>query len=364
MQQLKDVLNINQDLIVKKRELEADRITREHQRLEMRKKGESEYKPFSVSNYQDTDLEGAILKHETSIREKLPFITPEISDSIPVLKGQKYLIGGRSGTGKTTMGAAMTYEILMHDSAAKVLYLSNEEQRSDFLFRLGCLHTRLNINGYKKGQFTKEQTNTMLEAAKLFEKRVVFVKDQKTTSVNGIMEILQAPETNQFSAVFIDYYQGITRLNELDNADLSDSGRTKILDAFKHSLTSINPTYPIILLSQLKPQALKDTERNVESRIKWNTSIYEACDWVFESISITSAFAMTLYVSKARYGEAHKMYFCKYEFGRYISLTDDEFEEYIAKQHQEQSDIRFQKIMARADSYLKGDQKEKANANQ
>lgn len=318
------------DSFQKKRKLlEEDRINRQFEEYKNRTSSEENYQPFSLENRKRIDLEAASHEFISSLADKLPFITPELSELIPVSKGMKYLIGAISGTGKTTMGAAMTYEVMRHSKDSMVLYISNEEREDNFLFRLGCMELGIDINDYKYGRISESQRKQMVEAAERYQDRVIVEKSAKSSSVNGVMEILNTSGVENFSLVIVDYYQGIHRMNELDNPAATDQSRTSILDSFKQKITDLDVQFPLVLLTQLKPLPMKEEDRNIEGRIKWGTSIYEACDWVFEAINIKKMGAMSLFVQKARWGQAFQTYHCKYDRGRYISLSDDEFTEYL-----------------------------------
>ena len=317
------------EMMDKKKAVEEDRIARQYEELALRQANQTKYQPFSLANRAPIDLDAASREHVDSLSQKLPFITPELSAVIPVTKGSKFLIGAISGTGKTTMGAAMAYQVLKHAPDTRVLYISNEERADNFFFRLACLDLNLDFNDFRYGRFTDAQRHAMVIAGNRYQNRVVVEKSAKNSSVNGVMEILNSPGVENMSLVVLDYYQGIHRMNEMDNPAAADQERSRILDIFKQKVTDIDIKFPLVILTQLKPLPSTEEERSIETRIKWGTSIYEACDWVFEAINHKSMSAMTLVVQKARFGQAFQSYHCRYDRGGYISLTGSEFDEHV-----------------------------------
>lgn len=226
----------------------------------------------------------------------------------------------------------MTFEVLTHSPTNKVLYLSNEETYQDFMFRLGCLSLGHDLNDFRNKKLSTYDTKKVIEEAKRYQHQVVFERSSKTTSVSGIMEILEAPGIEDFSMVVLDYYQGVSRLNEVDFAADTDNHRASILDTFKQKITMYQNKCPLVILAQLKPIAHNDTARNIESRIKWGTSIYEAATFVMEAINVPKLNAMELYIGKGRYGGAHTNHKTRFSKGRYYSLSEDEYLSYIRNQ--------------------------------
>lgn len=333
MDNIKKILNNvkNDEAIyrIKKREIELDAVERKHKELEARRRSEVEYKPFSADDHKKLDIKAAYQAHKETIAKRLPFITPELSEHIPLIN-TKYIVGAISGQGKTTMGAAMTFEVLKHSPDTKVLYLSNEEEQQTFMQRLGCLQEGKDFNAMHRGLLTQTEADLVNEAAEAIQDRVFFVRSEKTGSVNGIMEILNSPIAHEHSMIILDYYQGVSRVNESDVVvSDTDANRALLLDRFKQKITAYETKCPLVILSQLKPLPYDEPSRNVESRIKWGTSLYEAGAFVMEAINIPKANAMELYLAKGRFGGAHTSFKCKFDKGRYISLDDDEYTKHI-----------------------------------
>lgn len=333
------------DLSAKELAIRKEKVEREFEEVERRTKSKQKWKPVDFSNPEFIDLDAAAEAHIVSLSENLPFLNPELSKHIPVSKGLKCLIGAISGTGKTTVAAAMTYEVLCHSPHTKVLLISNEERKEHFQFRLGCMAADLDMMDFMSGKLSPTDRQRVVAAANIYQQRVQIERSDKSTSVNGVMEILQTPGIEQFSLVILDYYQGLSRLNETDIGSKVEGDKVKILDNFKQRVTALNNTYPLVIFSQLKIKPTDQSERDVEERIKWCKAIYEACDTVLEAINIPSMKAMQLFVQKGRWGESYRTYNCKFSKGRFFYLTDDEYEAHLAQKTKEKIDAKNAKLI-------------------
>lgn len=344
MSELDDLVDLKAretaEILFKERAVRKDKADTAYAAIEERKKNETLVQPTNFSTLVKPDLELAAYKHIEAISKNLPFITPELSEIVPIAPGQKYLLGALSGTGKTTMAAAMAYEMLKHSSETRILLISNEEREDIFCFRLGCLAGNLSINEFMSGKMPPDKHKAMVELSRIYQQRVDVIKSSKTSSVNGVMDILTAPGIENYSMVIIDYYQGISRMNELDSAAKTDVSKTVVLDNLKQRLTDLNPKYPLVLLAQLKPCPVDQLERGVESRIKWGTSIYEFADVVFEAINVPKMKAMELFIAKGRWGTSDQTYYCKFVDGLYVSLDEDDYLAYIASRKKDAIDAK------------------------
>lgn len=285
---------------------------------------EFEFKPVDAS-----DLVKQTVRDDAAFVNRLPFVNAELSESIPLIPGHFYIVGAISGTGKTTTCAAMVHAILQDEKAKPVLVLSNEEKCVDFFGRLSCLELGI---AYPDYHYRKLPAETMARIRANFEKlskRVFFVNSSLTRSVAGLKAILQKQGVETFSAVFLDYVQGVKSI-EVGSASADP---VDALYALKHFITeyTMDAPVPFVAFSQLKPMAASDFDRNVESRLKWCSGMYEAAHFVIEAINVPQMMSTIFWTDKVRFGTKHQTYPCKFDKGRYIFLTPDDFEQHKAE---------------------------------
>src|ERR1017187_6160670 len=107
--------------------------------------------------YDDLAKQSQIIRHAQS--ENLPFVTPNLTELVPLTYPNLITIGANSGSGKTTTAANITFQL--YKNQKRVLILSNEELTLDVLDRISCLELGYNIN--ERASFTPDQQRKLDE---------------------------------------------------------------------------------------------------------------------------------------------------------------------------------------------------------
>ena len=151
----------------------------------------------------------------------------EIDENCPIILGENSIITGRTGMGKTVLGANIVNGILQNSDNTKVLVLSLELKHKAFIQRL--LSCESNIEGWKirKGfkdnnntTFTSEKENFINVAKKYIDKfkdRILIVDD--INSIEFIEKLLADLQKNfhfKPDYILIDYANILTTKNLTD----------------------------------------------------------------------------------------------------------------------------------------------------
>lgn len=263
----------------------------------------------------------AIQSYNRMLKEKITFINPQLTDSVPFTRENLYLICGYSGNGKSTVAANISYPLWKEGK--KTLVISNEEPKQDILYRIACLEFGYNFNDYKKGKMSDEQQKQCL---KLFPEISQYVKiidvtykDGLTTKYEGIVNALEAVKEADYSAVMIDYYQLIQQ-------SIKDQKRERysVLNDLRIYMQRYirKSNIPIVLFAQLHSLG-KRNNVELDSRIKECPNILEAATVVLEIIPNFEDRTTYFLIKKDRFGLQGEKITCGFDHGRYVEYTDD-----------------------------------------
>lgn len=324
------VSEIYDNEVVKARELSRmdsenreRKIKSEHDKGKRHEQDKALLKTFEFKKVDVSELMTQTARDDQAFEKRLPFVNEELSQSIPLIPGHFYIVGAISGTGKTTTCAAMVHAILKVEAAKPVLVLSNEEKCVDFFGRLACLDLGFLYSDYHYRKMGTDEMNMVRSRFAQLSERVFFVNSALTRSVDGLKTILSKTGIDGFSAVFLDYIQGVKSI-ELGTA----MEPTEALYGLKHFITEYTATAPVpfVAFSQLKPMSAGEVERNVELRLKWCTGMYEAAHFVVEAINVPRMMSTLFWTDKVRFGTKHQLFPCKFNKGKYEFLNPEEFE--------------------------------------
>ena len=229
-----------------------------------------------------TELENQHDAMADSFKNRLPFITAQLTEFVPLYYPNLILVGALSGSGKTTVAANAIFRF--YKNGFKTLLISNEELTIDVYNRIACLELGLNIN--KRELFTPEENSKIKSLHKTIgdSLRVIDIRYEDnpnlTSSVEGVEAILNSAFKNSgsFDCIIVDYYQKIS---------ISKNDPTKAKHLVLSELTNLLDRYyklvkaPIIVLCQLHPTKKGETD-SFESRIKEGKSIITACTYAIE----------------------------------------------------------------------------------
>lgn len=232
-----------------------------------------------------------------------PFMGFEEFNEINLSGSNLLLVGGLSGTGKSTICANLA--IKAFQKKEQVLIITNEETVNDCYLRLACILFNVNLN--KVTEWTEEQTNKLLRAIPLIAQRITVIDDSHgggtgiTTSVEGLDFVCKNLLSNPFKydLIVIDYYQNYTysQKNDKMNEYMCQHQAGVILDRFKNDYKK-----PIVLLAQMEEQ-VEGKPKPFKMRIEGRKSIYNRCTLAIETVVKKDLLCTEFVLRKGRFNE-------------------------------------------------------------
>lgn len=263
-----------------------------------------------------------IADYNKMIAEKITFINEALTDAVPFTRENLYLICAYTGSGKSTIAANITYPLFQQKK--KTLVISNEESKQDVLFRIACLELGYNFNEYKKGKMPQHQ---QLAVMKRFPEIMQYVavldvnyRNGLTTKLEGVKAALESVKAADYSCVMIDYYQLIRYSMQDPNA-----GTFKVLDDFRIYLGQYikKSNIPVVVFAQLHSIG-KRQNKDLDSRIKDCPPIIEPSTVIIEVVPNFDDKTSDFIIHKDRFGMAGHRVACAFEYGRFVSMSDDD----------------------------------------
>jgi len=261
-----------------------------------------------------------IKQYNRMLKERITFINPHLTKLIPFTRENLYLMCAYTGNGKSTIAANISYPLWQQGK--KVLVIANEESKSDVLYRIACLHLGYNFNSWKKGQMPAPQQK---ECVKLFPEISQYVKvldviykDGLTTTLEGVINALEAVQSADFSCCLIDYYQLI--INSIDDPS---KGRYDVLNKLRIYLQRYikKSNIPIVLFAQLHSMG-KRSNTELDSRVKECPVILEAATVVVECIPNFDLKKTDFIIKKDRFGMQGAKIECGFDNGKFVNYDD------------------------------------------
>lgn len=245
---------------------------------------------------------------------------------IPFFAKNIILIGAKSGDGKSTTCANISYSMLR--KGKKVLVISNEEVASDVYNRVTCL-----IEGWPyvdHSKFTKEQKAKFSENIPKLAERLTVIDDSwgggigMTTTIEGVNIIINhlieiaASKGIVYDAIVWDYYQNVSRSTNDPSASMYDIQEryAAAMDGFKNVYPGVN-----VVLAQIKPE---ESSESFQYRLQGRKIIYEKATCVIEAVAEREKFATSWTVHKSRWSDKlGKTCWTGYDKGKYVKFTTD-----------------------------------------
>jgi replicative DNA helicase len=318
------------ELFEKKKEIERIKVESEHSKLKRQEKKAQHIQDLSIKKIDESKGElnarqmiNSLEKSLLLSSQALPFINKELSNHCPLIPGSLTLIGAQSGTGKSTATAAIAHELYMHKK--KTFIISNEETKDKVMARIACCDLGFDFIDYIQNKFTKQKRIEVAKKIIEIEKFVEIMDDPvHSSTIESIMLMIEEINANEnYDVVVIDFLQRIVRSSEDFTIE-----RMQALYNFKDRITEYSQTakVPVIMMTQLKPLAQKEEDRDFETRIKWCNGFYEAAATVIEIIRLRGMPVSSFYLAKGRFlTNIDFRVNCKYNFGRFDSLPKEEF---------------------------------------
>ena len=309
----------------KEQELKRLRIEEEFTKRDARQKVTDRISKFSLKEIElrkgDSNaikLIGILERDAQLIRQAVTFINPALTAASPLCPGAVYLIGAASGTGKSTTTAAIAHGLYLQGKNTFVI--SNEETEAKILARIACVELGIDFNLYVQDKLPMNIRKQIAHEIQKIEPFVSVADDPiASTTVESISTLIQeVDDSGKYSCIVIDFLQRISKSIVAPAAE-----RTQVLYTFKDVVTDYaqHAKTPIVVMTQLIPLSSDETERNVETRIKFCKGFYEAAASVIEVIKIKGIPASTFYVAKGRFSKAEVGLTCKFENGKFIYIN-------------------------------------------
>ncbi len=351
-------LTADSEIDKKKKEVQANRINNEHDRL---KEGERKAKLAESSSFGalSKDYVDRLAKESTEYIEStaasMKFICKTFDKRVPFFSKNLILIGADTGQGKSTCVANIVRQTLsqinpLTGKSRRCLVITNEENVVDFYNRVTCL-----IKGWhyvNHDLFTEEQKRTFAEYFKILsaDGRLTVIDDNHnsageeveglTTTVEGIDTIFRnmMRDKDWYDVVIIDYYQGVM-----------ESTRDPMLDEYKvqrkltHVLEKYRKIYPapIVVMAQVHGPTEDERERErispFQVRIHGTKLITTKATVIMEMIADRQNLETEWYFHKGRFSQATGTSInTGYDNGKFVYLSD-EFKENIKRMREIES---------------------------
>ena len=287
----------------------------------------------ALTDEQIARLQKANDEYIEAAKNGMSFICDTFKGIAPYFQKNLFLIGGKTGEGKSTTVANIAWSTICQRSpitgkGRRVLVLTNEENAEDFYNRVTCLAHGWHYTNHDK--FTDEQTKTFREwMPKLAKGGRLTVVDNVfngsngvTTSIEGIQGVFENLIANgeYYDVILIDYYQNIKYSKK--SAHLTEFEVQAIfanmMDRYKNEYPA-----PIVVMSQINPQDDKNTP--FQYRIKGRKVIMDPCTFVLEMKADRENLQTEWTVHKSRFTEAvGSCFYTGYDKGRFV-VRDAEF---------------------------------------
>ena len=294
----------------------------------------SEYN-ITLQDLKDTSSKASLInmvrdirKYNAMLEQKITFVNKILTNAVPLTMENLYLLCAYSGNGKSSCVANVAEPLWQEQK--KVLVISNEESKQDVYLRIACLKLDLDFNDYKKGRMSKTD---LAEASMLFPDIAKYVdifdvdnKDGATSTLEGVIEILEAARDGKYSCILLDYYQNIIRsINE------PTMSKYEILDRFRSYLMRFikNSSVPVIACVQLHSLG-KRNNKDLDSRIIAGPTIYQAATVVIEMVPNFKNWTTNFLIKKDRFGLTGHRVELGFDNGKFVEITD-EFKRKVAQ---------------------------------
>lgn len=309
----------------KEKELYQAKIERDYRKLDDQKKLEAQLDSLSLDSLeaqaQDPNFHRSIVqKIESSakaIRNSLPFVSDKMTKLVPQIPGQITLIGAESGTGKSSVTAAIAHRNYKFEK--KTLVISNEEPAQRVLARIACIEEGVSFNDYSQDLVSRDERKRVAQRIGDVKDFVTVVDNELvSTTAERIVDFLRSADAKGYTMAVIDFLQRVTRSTAYPGAE-----RTQVVYAFKDLITDFSSTaqMPVVVMSQLKPLDPDEQDRAIELRIKWCTGFYEACSNVVEAIRIKDIPVTVFHTQKGRFTGSKRLWL-PHEFveGKFVPI--------------------------------------------
>ena len=343
MSDAKDAFEKNMELeklkaetAAKKVVLDSKRINSQMEALEQSERDMELTKNANFGALSETDI-AKIQKDNDDYMEAakmaMTFIIPEFNNIVPFFRKNFILIGARTGEGKSTAVANITFTTLANGKRA--LVITNEEKSEDFYNRITSLSRGWHYTNHNK--FTDQQKEVFRNMIPILARggRLTVIDNNHggshsvTTSIEGIAAIFENLMKNKiyYDVIIIDYYQNIIHSLKYPNLSENDvqARLSRMMDKYKNEYPA-----PIVMMAQINAPD-KDDKIPFQHRIKGRKIIMDPSTFAVEMIRNTDELYTKWVVHKSRFTESiGKDMKTGYDRGRFVKY-DTAFAEKVQK---------------------------------
>lgn len=328
---------ISKQQLVKKEEEEIKEYKRKKALQEVREAKEEEKLQgvFSLKNTSHIWLnhyKKSIKQLDKSMKNRLPCITDDVTEVMPLEGVEMLLFGALTGQGKSTVAANVAVPILAKNK--RILYLSTEERAEDILIRVAALQNGWNPNNQREwSEEIKVKRNAEVERL-VQENNILIVDnyspgvDEKTgqpikpadlTVLEDFKLVLNSVIRDglKFDLLIIDYISkvGLSRRTNQNVEWKIMSEATKFVEEWCKSAQT-----PAIVFTQLKNKTVDNEEFKV--RIPGSKRILDYVTCAVEIATDYDAHTTKLICHKNRkYGKLFRKTL-KFDKGRFVDQPD------------------------------------------
>lgn len=144
---------------------------------------------------------------------KLAAAFPLFGSEITLVAGLN-IIGAMTGAGKTTATACIISEFIKEHPDKEVLFISNEEQTSDFWARIACIFLEYDFELYYNDQMDPidvKEVQRVVEEYVIPRVQVVGPEDG-TSKLENVVSVFK--DSRKYGLVVFDYYQNVVSSDE------------------------------------------------------------------------------------------------------------------------------------------------------
>lgn len=325
---LKIAVDESKDLKTKEYAVHKDKVIKDYSRLENENKLMESVKRIDLEELRANQQQTIASRIDAAIertRDRSTFIGSPFVGKIDLTPGTLLVVGGSTGTGKSTTTANCAYEIILQGK--KVAILSNEETVEDVFSRVACLSLDLDFNA--RNEFTPSQRLAIGKKSEEFSQSLTVFDDQAsgnsgaTTTLRGVKALLGKLEMGGFftngGALILDYYQNVRPENPGDSAYQDLKSLSNELQKLKNQFP-----VPIIVMAQMRPPiGRKDGGlSDYFSRVCDCKAICQDATCVVEAVPFRKHKLTLWAIHKNRFGSGDRVVITKWKNGRYVSPSE------------------------------------------
>lgn len=187
------------------------------------------------------------------------------------------VLGGRPGTGKTSLAMNVCERVAMDKNPVPVGVMSMEMIQDDLTLRLACARTRVNFHNVRTGCASNEELDLLAWVLPQIQKAPIYIDDESSLSLFEVRSRLRAMKQRfGIRLAIVDYLQLISLSREYVGDPVHGYGQ--IAKGLAASANELN--IPIILLSQLSRESEKEGRRPRMSDLKESGDIEAAAHFI------------------------------------------------------------------------------------